>query len=273
MDTLRIITLILFFAFTCIAHAEIENRALFPEMDTCLVIYDLNKNKIVENFNSVECAKRISPCSTFKVPLSLMGYDSGILKNVTDPEWKFNVEYKSELEIWRQNHNPKSWMANSVVWYSQILTKRLGEKKFKNYVEKFHYGNLDISGNEGKNDGLTESWLSASLKISAYEQLDFLKKLIKETLPVSNHAIKMTKKIMFVEELEKGWKLYGKTGSGRDKSNNMQYGWFIGWVEKASQTYIIVLNINDRKQMSEFAGRRAKAKARKILLNFLTASK
>ncbi|MFV9875668.1 MAG: penicillin-binding transpeptidase domain-containing protein [Rickettsiales endosymbiont of Dermacentor nuttalli] len=41
--------------------------------------------------------------------------------------------------------------------YSQVLTKKLGEKKFQNYVEKFHYSNEDISGDEGKNGELTES--------------------------------------------------------------------------------------------------------------------
>ncbi|AIL64677.1 Beta-lactamase OXA-1 precursor [Rickettsiales bacterium Ac37b] len=269
MNMFKIVFILGCLAFVNIAHAVVDYNQIFMDMDPCVVIYDLNQNKIVENFNSTECTKRISPCSTFKVPLSLMGYDSGILKDADHPEWKFNPEYNARLDIWRKDHNPRSWMANSVVWYSQLLTKKLGAKKFQDYVEKFAYGNEDVSGNDGKNDGLTESWLSSSLKISAYEQVEFLKKLINGKLPVSKQAMQSTKEIMFIEELENGWKLYGKTGSGRDKISNMQYGWFIGWVEKDKQTYVIALNIYDRKQMDEVAGKRAKVIAKEILVDFL----
>ncbi len=33
--------------------------------------------------------KQMSPCSTFKIPLSLMGYDALVLKDETNPIWDF----------------------------------------------------------------------------------------------------------------------------------------------------------------------------------------
>ncbi|WP_198430612.1 penicillin-binding transpeptidase domain-containing protein [Roseobacter sp. TSBP12] len=39
------------------------------------------------------CDKRISPASTFKIAISLMGFDSGILTGSERPEWPFKVGY------------------------------------------------------------------------------------------------------------------------------------------------------------------------------------
>jgi len=45
--------------------------------------------------------ERISPCSTFKMTLSLMGYDTGILKDENTPIWNFQDGYDNWLEVWR----------------------------------------------------------------------------------------------------------------------------------------------------------------------------
>jgi beta-lactamase class D len=39
---------------------------------------------------SGQCAARFSPCSTFKIPLALMGFDAGILKDAHDPAWDYD---------------------------------------------------------------------------------------------------------------------------------------------------------------------------------------
>src|SRR5271163_1677192 len=48
------------------------------------VIKDVEKGTILECRGDIE--KRVSPCSTFKIALSLMGYDSGILINEFLPQ-------------------------------------------------------------------------------------------------------------------------------------------------------------------------------------------
>ncbi len=53
-------------------------------------------------------------------------------------------------------------MKNSCLWYSRLITKELGYKKFHDYVTKFNYGNQDTLGDKGKNNGLTNAWLSRS---------------------------------------------------------------------------------------------------------------
>lgn len=56
-----------------------------------------------------------------------------------------------------------TWIANSVVWVSQVITSQLGEPIMKRYLRDWDYGNQDTSG------GLTNFWLASSLKISARE--------------------------------------------------------------------------------------------------------
>src|SRR5688572_11770205 len=89
------------------------------------------------------CKTRYAPCSTFKIAISLMGHEEGQLIDATHPELPFKEGYTDTLEVWKQSHNPTTWMKNSCVWYSQVLMQKLGMDKFRNYVEKFDYGNKD----------------------------------------------------------------------------------------------------------------------------------
>src|SRR5690606_12726087 len=90
---------------------------------------------------------------------------------------------------WRQPATPAHWMRESVVWYSQQVTLRLGAERFAAYVAAFGYGNGDVSGDPGRGNGLTHAWLGASLEISPAEQVAFLRALIGHDLPVSAAAV------------------------------------------------------------------------------------
>jgi beta-lactamase class D len=222
-----------------------------------------------------DCASRYAPCSTFKIALSLMGYNEGILLDETHPEWPYKEGYANFLESWKHPHTPQLWMKNSCVWYSQVLTEKLGMDKFKNYVKKFNYGNQDVSGDKGKNNGLSRAWLSSSLEISPEEQIIFLQKLIGNRLPVNKRSHEMTKAIMFIEELPGGWKLYGKTGMGnklnadRTEKLDINFGWFIGWIEKGNRTITFVKFIEDDKKEEVYTSLRAKDAAKEKLIQII----
>lgn len=222
-----------------------------------------------------DCSTRYSPCSSFKIVLAVMGYDAGIFKDETYPEWPFKEEYEAFLESWKSSQTPTTWMKNSCVWYSQVLTPLLGMEQFRDYLKKFNYGNQDVSGDIGKNNGLTDSWLCSSLEISPEEQLIFLENLLGNKLPVSTHAHNMTKNIVYIEDLKNDWKLYGKTGSGfllntdRTKRLEIQQGWFIGWIEKDNERIIFVNHIVDNQIEEMRSGYRAKEQTKKKLLKII----
>lgn len=211
-----------------------------------------------------DCVTRHAPCSTFKIAISLMGYNEGILIDTTHPVYPFKQGYPEYLPSWKQAQNPTTWIKNSCVWYSQLITQQMGMAVFQKYVTGFDYGNEDVSGDKGKNNGLTHAWLSSSLAISPQEQIDFLQKMLNGNLPVSDKSVQMTKQLLFMENIADGWKLYGKTGSGHivnetDPSDESKpIGWFVGWLENGDRTIYFAQFLQQDKPSDVSLGLKAK---------------
>lgn len=228
----------------------------------CTALADASTSAVLREVGV--CNQRITPASTFKIAISLMGYDSGFLKDEKSPALPFQVGYADWNPSWKATTVPASWIKNSVVWYSQRITESLGKERFARYVRDFSYGNEDVSGTPKKQDGLTSSWLSSSLKISPREQLLFLAKVVRRELPVSPRAYDMTSKITSVVTLPNGWKVFGKTGTGAatktDGTQDWEHsiGWFVGWAVKGSRCIVFVRQIQDEKEETTYAGPRAR---------------
>jgi beta-lactamase class D len=239
--------------------------------DSCFIAKENEKVLQIEG----DLEKRYAPMSTFKIALSLIGFDSGILIDEMHPVWPFKQGYVDWRDAWKQDQTPKSWMRESCVWYSGVLIKKLGMEKFQDYVTKFDYGNNDLSGDKQQNNGLTNAWLSSSLKISSLEQVAFLQKMLAGKLPIKPHAVLITKNILFVEELKNGWKFYGKTGMGSllnadgTKNPDLYHGWFVGWIEKGDRRIIFSNHIEDDKKEETFASLRAKLEAKEKMIKII----
>ncbi|CAN7403310.1 class D beta-lactamase [Aminobacter sp. LjRoot7] len=231
------------------AQAAANDPALKPVFE-CMLIVDAQSGATLRRDGT--CDRRVSPASTFKVPLALMGYDAGILADAHTPRW----DYKPEFNAIKRDHRPVDptiWEKDSVVWYSQQITRKLGNERFAGYVENFTYGNGDITGNPGKKDGLTHSWLSSSLQISPDEQAAFIKRILDHKLPLSAKAYEMTGAIL--PAFDAGdWKVQGKTGTGwltnkaGAQNRNRPFGWFVGWAEKDGRKIVFArLFVNEGK--------------------------
>ncbi len=229
----------------------------------CTAIADAGTGKILHQQG--ECGERVTPASTFKVAISLMGYDSEFLKDEHSPALPFHKGYPDWSPAWRQTTDPSNWIKHSVVWYSQQVTQALGETRFQNYVIAFHYGNEDVAGDPGKHDGLTRAWLSSSLKISPLEQLTFLGDVANRQLPLSPHAYDMTSRITEIAVLPNGWHVHGKTGTGSPPTPDgtydgaHAYGWFVGWATKGSRTLVFARLIQNETEEPDSPGLRARA--------------
>ncbi len=240
---------------------------VFPK-DTkgCFLLYDLKKDKFLIEAGET-CNQRLPACSTFKVPLAIMAFDANLLndENQVIP-WDGKPRM---LESWNRDHNARGWMQNSVVWFSHVLTPKLGGERLEAYLRAFNYGNGSMSS------GLSNAWLhppknpSGNLEISAYEQVDFLKRLWTDHLPVSNRAMAITRDLMYLETSPRGLRLSGKTGSNfYDEARRYQLGWFVAHVGNASEQFIVVTNLTDLQAFAEkgvFGGTRAKELTREIL--------
>lgn len=235
----------------------------YPDKAVCFLLIDAQTGQIQKSVNEENCQVQRPACSTFKVPLAVMGFDSGILKNEST-KFKWNGK-KHSIAEWNKDQTAASWMKNSTVWYSQVLTGKMGFQKLQSYLRKFDYGNQDISG------GLKTAWLTPasftpdekgfSLRISGFEQTDFLKKLLYDKLPATKKSQELTKKIMFLEKTPKGYDFSGKTGSGyTDETLKRRIGWFVGTLTTTDRQYVFATNYIDTVDVenAEYGSRYAK---------------
>lgn len=247
-------------ALFCLASLTLFHGA--ARADTgCTLVVDYAGSEILHETG--DCKTRHGAQSTFKLPLALMGFDSGILKDAHAPVWPYDKSYETNREEEKRETDPTRWEKDSIVWYSQKLTRTIGMEKFRRYIEAFNYGNKDLSGDAGKNNGLTHSWLSSSLQISPVEQIAFVRGLLGRSFDLSPHAYDMTLAIV-PQFSASGWTVHGKTGTGFEKNKdgtqnrNRQQGWFVGWAEKEGRTVLFAKFIADDKKETTYAGPRTR---------------
>lgn len=208
----------------------------------CTVVMDAPTGKVL--IEEGDCHSPVTPASTFKVPLAAMGYDSGILKDADHPVFEFrDGDPDWGGKNWTGKVNPTSWLRYSVVWYSRRITHQLGADALTKYAKVLGYGNADFSGDIGFNNGLERAWIASSLKISPHGQIQFLRDLVSNALPVSKQAMKNTRQILERNEVS-GWTIFGKTGSAypRRADRSFDYargwGWYVGWAQKGETTLV-----------------------------------
>jgi len=222
-------------------------RRFFRNTPGAFVLYDSNRNHYVR-YNVQRCRKRFSPFSTFKIPNSVIGLETGV---IADADYVIRYDPQAfpqasqwttpPFVYWKQDQTLRSAIKYSVVWYYRELARRVGLEKEKKYVSDFHYGNEDVSGGLSSPNLFECFWLRSSLQISADEQIEFLRRFYALKLPVSARSQQITKEILVREKTPK-YTLSGKTGGGAIPNGTL--GWFVGYVEANNNVYFFALNID-----------------------------
>ncbi len=227
----------------------------FAGIDGAFVLYDTKNDKYYRH-NEKRCAERFSPCSTFKIPNSLIALEMGVVADENFVvKWDSLTIPRQSLAMpkWARDHDLRSAMRYSVVWYFQEVARRVGEENYRKYLKQIRYGNQDIAG------GLDKFWLSSTLKISANEQIEFLKKFHRGELGFSKRAISIDKSIIVLEQTgQYTWS--GKTGAG-PRENGKMLGWLVGYVETKDNLYFYALNFDGDNFQAVSARRMELAKA------------
>jgi beta-lactamase class D len=218
---------------------QIDLAPYFARFPGAFVLCDLKSNRCLRH-NPARAAERFTPFSTFKIPNSLIGLETGVIRDADflikwDAQKYPRFGDTAPFTAWWQDHTLRSAFKNSVVWYYRELATRVGEQRMQELLTKFHYGNADISG------GIDRFWLNSSLKISADEQVEFLKALYKEELPVSKRTYTIFKDI-FVLEQTPSYTLRGKTGGG-PLAEGRALGWLVGYLETTDNVYFFATQI------------------------------
>lgn len=246
-----IITVFLFLSCQTTASVRKELKSYFEQFNGCFLLKNLNTGD-VKSFNAARCKERVKPCSTFKVLNSLIGLETKAV------DGKYSVikwdKTTQPFTIWERDHTLESAIKYSVVPYFQTVAQRVGEKRMKEYLKKLEYGNSKIG------QQLDRFWLNGALKVSGYEQLDFMEKLYLSRLPFSKRSMKLVRE-MLIQEKNKDFLLSGKTGSDMSSGKRV-LGWFVGYVKGQKDEFVFVTNISSQDGAT---GRKAMAITKKIL--------
>lgn len=220
-----------------LSNPELANQQLQAILDTngvrgALLIYDLQKDQYYSN--DFDWAKQGQlPASTFKIPNSIIGLESGVIENEqTIFKWD---GAKRNMKIWEEDLVLKDAFHVSCVPCYQEVARKVGMERMNEYVDKLGFGKMDITANNI--DGF---WLTGKSRISQYQQIDFLKRFHTGQLPISERTEKIMKKMMIVEEKVQ-YTIRAKTGLSIEEG---QYnGWYVGYIENKDSAYFFATNI------------------------------
>jgi beta-lactamase class D len=178
-----------------------------------------------------------SPASTFKIFNAMADLDAGAVKDEYEViRWDGK---KRMVDGWNRDHSLASGMKFSVVWFYQEMARRVGAERMQGWLDQVGYGNRRIGG------AIDMFWLDNSLRISAVQQIEFLRRLADGTLPFSERAQETVRRITIIEDAPH-WILHAKTGwSTTGAVDEMaDLGWIVGWLERDGRRWFFAINID-----------------------------
>ncbi len=240
---------------------KVDFPARFGKYDGCFVIKEVGTGEMLF-FNEAGCKVRRSPCSTFKIFNSLAALDCGV---VSGPDarltWDGTPQSRKACE---QDHTLSTAIRDSVVWYFQVLARKIGPQRMQKYLDGCEYSNRDISG------GIDRFWLGSSFGVSAIEQVRFMERLYQDKLPFKPEVMKTVRELIVLkrggpasdakrEDLKKpdaiaikseparvepdgAWTFSGKTGTGLEGTDKPKLGWFVGHVQSGGRQFVFAAN-------------------------------
>ena len=209
----------------------------------CFVLFDQTRNEYIR-FNSDLCDSGYIPASTFKIPNALIALQEGIIRD-TNQIIKWDG-HEWPIKTWNQDQTLKTAMKYSCVWFFSKIAEKTDMNTYYRYIREFEYGNKNLTGQPYR------FWLAGLLRISANQQIEFLKKFYDYKLPVSEQNVDIVKDIIVLEKSD-SYRLSGKTG-GALINDSRYIMWLVGYIEKDGKPYFYALNfISDDFDKTSFA--------------------
>lgn len=226
----------------------VDYSSYFKGINGTAIFYTPENNHYTV-YNQSLSEKRSSPCSTFKIFSTYVGLSSHKLDpNNSLRKWNGTIYW---YDAWNKDIDLDTAFKTSCVWYYRQVIDEIGQDTMQKYIDKFDYGNKDISDWDGKTDldddprDLKGFWLETSLKISPLEQVQLLNRLFSAN--ENPMALAKLKELMLVyEDNNTGLKIYGKTGFGKVNGENID-AWFTGFYEINNQRTYYSVRLDDPK--------------------------
>jgi beta-lactamase class D len=239
-------------------HVDLSSE--FGDIDSTFVVRDVATGE-TRVYRAERASLPLTPASTFKIPNSMIGLETGVL---TDANTTFHWDPLRDPvaddmpQVWKGDHDLRSAFRNSVVWYYRELARRVGPERMQAWLNALDYGNRSIEG------GIDLFWLRGDLRISAFQQVDFLERFVRGELPLKASTTATMREIMLIDETSE-YRLYGKTGTAIP-SETEQIGWLVGFVERGGQTSVFAFNMIHPRVWQDFNRERRIALVKKALV-------
>jgi beta-lactamase class D len=197
------------------------------------VLWEPNSFRL-ESSDTVRDHRGFLPASTFKVFNSLVALQTAAVvdehtiipwdSTVRRPEWDVDMDMATAIE------------RSCVPWYQEVA-RRAGALRMQHWLDTVHYGNATMG------DPIHLFWLQGELRITPMQQVYFMQKLNEERLPFEVKHQRTVKRILPGDSTAT-WRIRGKTGWAVRMQE--EYGWYVGWVERAGRTAYFAINIDIR---------------------------
>lgn len=202
------------------------------ELSGVILIHDLRHNKSYSNDFAL-CDQGHLPASTFKIANTIIGLETGVIadENVV---FKWDGQERA-MPIWEEDLTLRDAFQLSCVPCYQELARKIGADRMQSKIDQLQYGNIKVT-----KENIDMFWLQGEAKISASEQIDFLKRLQSGLLKISGRTSNIIKKVMLRDSTD-GYKIYAKTGLST--TNDEYNAWYVGYIEKKDDTYFFATNV------------------------------
>ena len=213
-------------------HIQKEWEKYFTDnrVEGCFMLFDNGKGSF-KVYNIDRAKERFLPASTFKIFNSLVGLQTGVIKDTSMViPWDGITRSRPE---WNQDLSMQHAFRISAVPYFQEVARRITQPVMQRWLDSVKYGNMKISR-------IDTFWLDNSLKISPDEELGLMKKLYFDQLPFNKLTMQWVRAVMLMEKTPQ-YELSYKTGWGFEGRKNI--GWVTGWIEENGHPAFFVLNI------------------------------
>jgi beta-lactamase class D len=229
-----------------------------PALHECSMVQPLDGSRPFVS-DTVECAVKSAPASTFKVPHALIALETGA---VTDPfalvPWDGT---KAGSPLWEKPHSLDSAMKGSVLWFYQRTASLIGRERMVAWLKRLGYGSDSYEGEQ------TLFWLNGDLAVSPMEQLDFISRLVRYQVPASRAHVDVVKAAFLMPPREitnasgthpfaLDWPapLVVRAKTGNATAGGERVSWVVGHVESSGRGHVFVARVRGSQVPSNQAG-------------------
>jgi beta-lactamase class D len=184
-------------------------------------------------YNPERAGTGVLPASTFKIFNTLAALETGAAGVDEVIPWD-GVE--RSVAAWNQDQAMREAFQRSTVWLYQEVARRIGLERMRALLEREGYGNRNPGG------GIDQFWLTGDLRISAREQVAYLKRIRDREVGFPPEAVAQVEELLVMERCaDPGYILRGKTGWAR--ASGLELGWLVGWVETGAGAHFYALKV------------------------------